>query len=666
MVEILVVIAISVILFGLLIRPVVDTLRYTQDAQTHAAAQDAARITMEQMTREINSASYIFDNTGTYISNQNNAKPTTVNASIMKYTNFLNVDVPQVDGSDNYKGQVPAHLYDAKLDLVMVRHADNVSNLQDPTAGYEPIKLGNDTKNDKISVISPTDLRFPLAPGTTVIRYFVGLQDPTKPYHNDRDHIGKSNDTNNTYVLYRAQFQPYVSQPGVGTVVNESLFVKSSTGSVGYDDPDFFRTVSTSDVNWLNPSHNYYNASEVQDHNNRLNNWIKIAKRVVDIPQIDLLILPHNNNRTIKYTDPATAPTNLKGVAFQSIDFDPVIGGDPTGGDKGIWPVVLSSMKFRPGSTSGDAAPATTGEYDSMGVAGSPNTDINLQSNGFRYIPSVYQTTGSAWANPFTITMYPTFVPFASTTSYFTITQSDKSETISSVIVKPGDIVEYYYQKDNTNNWSSSPVYDVTQGVPIQNSNAVGQCIPVVINQETGTLTFAVPAIPDPAQQYTTKWAYVVANDGTVNLTSPDISNNASPLSNTTLYQNAMVVPGSVRVYGPGDTNNPDALYKEIADSSELKDNEYRVDYSTGIITFPTGTIGKNVHIIYDFQCNYRPQDASKPIAADNPIYPYAVRVDYRNRSVVDLNIGVRFIDSNGNSQSSVLANSVKVGNINR
>ena len=42
-----------------------------------------------------------------------------------------------------------------------------------------------------------------------MIRYWVGLQDPTKSYNNLlENHTGGP--TDNMYVLYRAQFQPYM------------------------------------------------------------------------------------------------------------------------------------------------------------------------------------------------------------------------------------------------------------------------------------------------------------------------------------------------------------------------------------------------------------------------------------------------------------------------
>ena len=62
LIELLVVIGITVILFSLLLRPLVESLRLTQSAQVQAAAQDAGRITLERLTRELGSAVFVYDN----------------------------------------------------------------------------------------------------------------------------------------------------------------------------------------------------------------------------------------------------------------------------------------------------------------------------------------------------------------------------------------------------------------------------------------------------------------------------------------------------------------------------------------------------------------------------------------------------------------------------
>src|SRR5690349_4443530 len=88
MVEVLVVIAITITLMGWLVRPPIDTLRYTKDAQLAAAAQDSARKTLEIVSREVGSAAYVFDNSSYAFDG------TSVSASgapAEQFSNFLNI-----------------------------------------------------------------------------------------------------------------------------------------------------------------------------------------------------------------------------------------------------------------------------------------------------------------------------------------------------------------------------------------------------------------------------------------------------------------------------------------------------------------------------------------------------------------------------------------------
>ena len=102
------------------------------------------------------------------------------------------------------KPTVPAHAYNAKLDFVLPRH-NSAGGLTDPTTG-EPITITNGSA-------APTGLTFPLAPSTSMVRYWVGRRDPTKPYstHGEGSLLAKTG--NNTYFLYRAQFSPYNARP---------------------------------------------------------------------------------------------------------------------------------------------------------------------------------------------------------------------------------------------------------------------------------------------------------------------------------------------------------------------------------------------------------------------------------------------------------------------
>ena len=256
LVEILVVIGITAILFFLLLGPLINSFRLTQRAQMLAAAQDDARKTLEILTRELGSAAYVFDNNSHPFTQ---ATPASNQYTQDQFSNFLDIDVP-IDptsaGYDPTKPTLPAHAYNAKLDFVLPRH--NASGgVVDPTTG-EPVTLQNG------SAVS-TGLTFPLAPSTNMIRYFVGLRQPFKlnsnplvpqPYATHGEGSLLARNGNNTYIFYRVQFQPYnaldpnTGKPKAnadGTTINENLLtpkLDSNAKAINtpeFDDPDFFR-----------------------------------------------------------------------------------------------------------------------------------------------------------------------------------------------------------------------------------------------------------------------------------------------------------------------------------------------------------------------------------------------------------------------------------------
>ncbi len=61
--------------------------------------------------------------------------------------------------------------------------------------------------NNGSAIISNPSLVFPAASGTTMIRYWVGLKDPTS--RTTTRAKASNGNTDNTYILYRAQFQLY-------------------------------------------------------------------------------------------------------------------------------------------------------------------------------------------------------------------------------------------------------------------------------------------------------------------------------------------------------------------------------------------------------------------------------------------------------------------------
>ncbi len=101
-----------------------------------------------------------------------------------------------------------------------------------------------------------------------------------------------------------------------------------------------------------------------RQHNGRVDNWMKIAKAVIPGPNVDLLLLPHNSDNTLTMTPvrpaPAHAAVAAPGVAHSAVRRMTLSRG-------GYYPIVNTSVTFRPGTVSGDATPATTSDYTSAG-----------------------------------------------------------------------------------------------------------------------------------------------------------------------------------------------------------------------------------------------------------------------------------------------------------
>jgi len=203
MIEILVVIAITVILLGLIMYPVIRTFNLTRQANVMVMSQDTARNTLEQITRELGQAMFVYDNSNSPI-------------------NF-----PVTDPKGN--NVVLQALY-GKIDFVlpkMFMHCNNPDH--DESRGSRDYERG-DEAFPPCPVCGSTNVearpKEPLSQDTKIVRYFVGLKDPTKP----RDWVDEGAPENG-FVLYRAEFDPYDTD-----LVDRD----NQTGEPILDDPNFF------------------------------------------------------------------------------------------------------------------------------------------------------------------------------------------------------------------------------------------------------------------------------------------------------------------------------------------------------------------------------------------------------------------------------------------
>ncbi len=726
LIELLVVIAITAVLFFLLVRPLIESLRLTQRAQLQAAAQDSARKTLEIISRELASAVYVFDNASHPFTLPAGTTPT---ANDTLFTNFLDLDVPNDPNAPTSPGTtVVAHAFNAKLDFVPARRSAS-GGLIDPTTG-DPISTTQSGAGS--ATLNTTGLQFPLAPGTTIIRYFIGLKDPTISYRNSAERLGlnttgNTQNVDNTYILYRVQFPLYKKDATTGaySVNSDLLRVNAITGKPELDDPDFFRNVSATDIDWLSPGHVAYSgagAEPVNTHNNRVAEWEKIARPVITAPNIDLLVLP-------RYAD-GTPIYDANHVPSSGSTTDPVRA-------EAVTPTVKTSINFTPATVTGDAAPSASSDYGSLGVP------MNAaDSGGLPYVPTVYTASSQSWGFPPHITLAPQGA-LTTTTPYYTTDANPVSlpptgvATISTA--DPGDLMEYYHT--GTGDTTGTPVYDITKACVIKTTGVSGHTyVPLSVNPDTGTLSFDTPALPAPNNQASTQsggylpynryWTayadeintgnlvscpapiggatqYGFNTPGLLDLTnlpcSPNSNNpaeydlakygdtsgvNTSPLPKlgqapTGLQcANAFIVPGSVRVYGPDQTPGPNLgnsiLYTQASPSVPLTYNQYRMDALNSLLTFnvdggnllPTKAADGSdamVKITFNYQANLAPADNTNQISGTNPASPLLVKVDYQTRDLLDVNIGVRVYDpTNGQAFIVPVSNRVKVNNSNR
>ncbi len=720
LIEILIVIALTAVLFALLIIPLVSALRYTKQAQIVTAAQDAARITRERITRELGSAVFVFDGTSHPFQTANAYQP-----GDDRYTNFLNLQMRDKNGA-----AVVGHAYNAKIDFVLPKLNDAGATI-DPTTNLPIAYTQGQSGSARIG--SPSYV-FPLAAGTNAVRYFVGLRDPSKPYDNSLEGKASNND-DNTYILYRAEFQPYVKS---GSTVGPNLHLfatRPNSSNVlipDLDDPDFFRYVSTSDINWLDPNHANYPAQtpptsitanapdgsmphdypdgSPEQHNYRVNQWAQIAKVAIPGPNVDLLLLPHNSDNTLAY-DAGTAiappaspctPTSCPAAAHSGIAHDPVANRS--------YPIVNTSVTFRPATVSGSATPGTTADYNSSGVVAS-------DQSGFTYIPTVYTATSQSWSLPFHVSLYPgNYDPAGAgnLSMYYNTEEYAAPRTLvnppggytpptgaASLYLNPGDILEYRHLSTDTNAPLGTLVYNITQGYPVTYDAMSGaytaggtHFVPMTTNPDTGTIMFSAPSLPNgPYDRYNRYWTYTPDPTGLVDLAKPATTPAAltdSPLSNEaknattsttplTGVDHAHLVPGSVRVYGPDQTSGPNSgqpiSYTEIqAAGGSESDNQFSVNYAENTVNLKPGAPGP-VSVVYDYQANLTLKDPaampSPPLPLvdlpSNPYLPMQVKVDYQTRDLIDVNIGVRIYDITTNrAQIIPTETKVKIGNSNR
>ncbi|MCX8053907.1 MAG: prepilin-type N-terminal cleavage/methylation domain-containing protein, partial [Armatimonadetes bacterium] len=224
LVEILVVMAISVILVGLVLYPVVESFRMTRRAQAMIDAQDAARLGMEQISRELGEAMFVFDNSVAPVNIYRDG-----NTPDFVYVNGQQgpVQLPVRQVGNNIECFTLPY---GKIDFILPKMTMHCNNPDHDSGKPRNYPRGNEAW-PPCPVCGSTNVsavpKIPLEQDVTIVRYFLGLRynnpkndpavdpKPTLPFGEGffgwrSPWLGQVEPGDeNQVVLYRAEFSPY-------------------------------------------------------------------------------------------------------------------------------------------------------------------------------------------------------------------------------------------------------------------------------------------------------------------------------------------------------------------------------------------------------------------------------------------------------------------------
>jgi prepilin-type N-terminal cleavage/methylation domain-containing protein len=311
LVEMLTVIAIMAILITIITVPLIQGFRLTRTAVAYSEVQERSRAILDQLTKELSTAALVLDNTAPAAG--------------------LDIELPLKNRTtgefDGRYGKVRIH--GGKIDYVLPAQGDPANpqfnpgrNRVDPTL-RAPIG----------------QVIVPVAPGQTLVRWWVGLRVPVRPngqgghYVNPWTPVLAGADgtvpgltDENLYVLYRAEVMPYIWNAQQNRYEpNRAFFAVDSNGRVVLDDPGFFI--------WDR------DPSEIPDgdlnaHRQRLQNWKAVGRIMVQERRTDLLLPLINESTGEAIYDPYDATHDIPRVrlllVFQPVrvDFEPATGSD--------------------------------------------------------------------------------------------------------------------------------------------------------------------------------------------------------------------------------------------------------------------------------------------------------------------------------------------------
>ncbi len=671
LVELLVVMAITAILLGLIFGPMYQGFNLTNRARVQILAQDLARSIIERVNKEQSNSVYIFDNANMPINLWVKAK--NGSGQIVTPVPFAWVDMVP-----------PGRVIDQQGYQFLTQHPELIdpttgNAIENPRLREELIRLAQaegDTTGQKY--LSLADVAVPSAPGRTFVRYFVGLRDnstesdpggqsgrPRKTYNNFYDELRHGSHTatieeHNPYLLYRATVTPYLPNG----LVDTRLFRVDNNGQPILFEPNFFydNRTATSPGGNIPAAYPGWNDDNKDGVVNYSENWRAAARTLVPGDRADEVVVTRED------------------------DGKPVYFNNPMRGNN-IEMKIVPQIRFQPNFVGNDAgAPARLSDRGNE----APNTAA-----------SSHRETYAHWTPGYTVFVYRGSFG-GSSVSYFTWAGTGWADGSNNV-----RYCEFNSATGVTNgNGNSNPPGEDTGFNPLNPTALPATVDPnkflmFGVDPRKGMINFSFPATlwmkDNLGQPLPSIYTSADANSHHVNedlnsyryislINPPNVAVGTSPLAK---IANLFIVPGTEVVIGPDMRPGPHygmpITYTRVprnSDPRRLGPNEFMINYdqltnanvndplaAKGTIIFdsqddapgnphslPTldaqGNQASTIRVTYQVQ-NNRPGDV--------------VKADYLTRQLMTFVLGVRLYDkASGQPQQVTLNQQIRVRNQSR
>ncbi len=612
LIELLTVMAISAVLMTIIVVPVFQSFNFTRSAQAFADAQARAHVIADRISRAMGNAVAVRSNSGLV--------RTFLNGNVANIqANSVIVQVPRMGATTSLTaGTIEVVLPYTKMDLITPAEGDasqTPGSYTNPDNGFVDPTLQSPKGQ-------PT---LPVGPGATIIRYFIGLRDPLRPYNNPYDGIlmGLNGSQDNLFVLYKAEVHPLVFRAGQGSNGDTSsrfrpnlqFFQSDSvtdTQVIDYDDPRFFL------IDQNDPA----KTARIRF------GWLTVAKLQTELSRYDM-IQPVYDKFTHAVTYVGNAPRIVPLIQFRPshVSNDPMQGqvalrpGEETNNSAAIGPDIFKSRyglwsnqvvrvwpqgySPNPGLGVGFQQYFVARNDPSNGLAGAP-----AGYSMYYYDPSVSPTDYNSGLEVFDLYTYQQVsatqgrYPFsqaitaANFRSNWLATQTIRDRFTPIVMDSAKGILRTSWDISEVGNPNIVPSPTNPQNLPSTLTSPSGIGYPAspffdpnYVAPSGSTAGFIAGNFYDAAFQSVNElfnWTYVNAPNLQAQVerfidlrVTTNGDGSVSPMHPTLGFAKARIVPGSEIIYGPDQLPGPNLgnIVRYVRTTREPGPNQYRMNY---------------------------------------------------------------------------------------